>query len=260
MMRPILLHAMLLASAVSTAPASAAGCHLQSSAHRIALLELYTSEGCNSCPPADRWLAGLTLPSPESPVVPLAFHVDYWNQLGWTDRFAQPSFSERQREAAARTRSRIVYTPQFVLDGSDWRRWRDAAAWSERVREIRRTPPGAALDLQAGLTGKAIEVRGKVQLVAAPRDSRTAIYVAIFESGLSTPVGAGENAGKMLRHDYAVHHLAGPIAPAADGIASIDLSIPTDAGWRRNRLGIAAFAQDLSTGATLQAVSGSGCL
>ena len=101
----------------------AAQCSATSAEHRVPLLELYTSEGCNSCPPTDRWFSslpgkGLTARK----VVALAFHVDYWNDLGWSDPFSKPQYSDRQRAASLRNKARFVYTPQLLLDGRDYRR------------------------------------------------------------------------------------------------------------------------------------------
>src|SRR5258708_40149645 len=96
----------------------------QSSETQTALLELYTSEGCSSCPPAETWLSRLK----ESPglwkdFVPVAFHVDYWDRLGWRDPFADRGFSDRQSAYAELWHSENVYTPEFVLNGKDWRAW-----------------------------------------------------------------------------------------------------------------------------------------
>lgn len=88
------------------------------------LVELYTSEGCSSCPPADRWLRNLPA---RDDVVALAFHVDYWDYLGWRDRFADSRFTDRQRAMAARAGSGTVYTPEVALDGREWRRWSSGA-------------------------------------------------------------------------------------------------------------------------------------
>src|SRR5262249_3744705 len=109
-----------------TAPAVASGvasCNLESGARRVALLELYTSEGCDSCPPTDRWVSALAGRGLEpSRVVTLGFHVDYWNYLGWSDPFAKADFSARQRVASQRNRATVVYTPQLLLNGADYRR------------------------------------------------------------------------------------------------------------------------------------------
>jgi len=97
-------------------------CESRSAARRVALIELYTSEGCNSCPPADRWLSSLQARGFNADrMVPLAFHVDYWDYLGWRDRFAQAGFSVRQRAQAGRGGARSVYTPQLLLNGADLR-------------------------------------------------------------------------------------------------------------------------------------------
>jgi len=86
--------------------------------HTVALLELYTSEGCDSCPPADRWLSGLELGTPPLRAVALAFHVDYWDRLGWRDRFGSAVFTERQHEQQSRRHAAFVYTPQVLLQGT----------------------------------------------------------------------------------------------------------------------------------------------
>ena len=113
--------ALALLLVLPAAPALAAGCKAESGEKTVALVELYTSEGCSSCPPADRWLSALAERgfAPDR-VVPLALHVDYWDYIGWKDPFAKALFSARQRELAAIARSRVVYTPQVVLAGKDY--------------------------------------------------------------------------------------------------------------------------------------------
>ena len=113
----------LAAALVVPAGAAAAGtqvCSAESGAARHTLVELFTSEGCSSCPPADRWLSGL---AERDDLVALAFHVDYWDRLGWTDRFATPRHTQRQHERAAQARSGYVYTPQVLVNGRDFRQW-----------------------------------------------------------------------------------------------------------------------------------------
>ena len=89
---------------------------------RTNLIELYTSEGCSSCPPADQWLSRLKVhPQLWHQLVPIAFHVDYWDYIGWQDRFARPEFSERQRLYARQNNLSTVYTPALVLNGTEWR-------------------------------------------------------------------------------------------------------------------------------------------
>src|SRR5690242_9370111 len=120
--RPLLWS--LLTAALPVATLAAADCSVKSGNSTVALLELYTSEGCDSCPPADRWVSELrrTGLAPDR-VVPLAFHVDYWNYLGWTDRFAQSLFTQRQQNFVRYTRANTAYTPEIVLNGAEYRRW-----------------------------------------------------------------------------------------------------------------------------------------
>ena len=104
--------------------AHAAPLEFQSREQQTSLLELYTSEGCSSCPPAESWLSQLKAKTGLwSDFVPVAFHVDYWDSLGWRDKWASPQFTERQRAYAAASASANVYTPEFVLNGAEWRNW-----------------------------------------------------------------------------------------------------------------------------------------
>src|SRR5690348_2850331 len=98
--------------------------HFESGPQQVPLLELYTSEGCSSCPPAEAWLSRLKDdPGLWKAFVPVAYHVDYWNRLGWNDRYSSPQWTERQSRYAALWSSQSVYTPAFVLNGNEWRNW-----------------------------------------------------------------------------------------------------------------------------------------
>src|SRR6266446_1916594 len=118
-------HALLaLAACAALAPMTQAAqsCSARSGATVTPVIELYTSEGCNSCPPADRWLSALDLGAPPARAVALAFHVDYWDRLGWRDRFGSAVFTERQHEQKSRRHAAFVYTPQVLLQGADFSR------------------------------------------------------------------------------------------------------------------------------------------
>src|SRR5213592_2697372 len=110
---------------------------------QTSLIELFTSEGCSSCPPAEKWMSALkTNPDLWKKVVPIAFHVDYWDHLGWRDRFSKPQFTERQRRYAAAWGGDSIYTPGFVLNGREWRGCIGGPAWptaSEKVGALRVT-------------------------------------------------------------------------------------------------------------------------
>ncbi len=236
--------------------ADAAQCTAVSGERRVPLLELYTSEGCDSCPPADRWLSGLLQRGfGTDRVVALAFHVDYWNYIGWTDPFSQKRYSERQRQAAARNESRFVYTPQFLLNGRDYRRgiWRDD--FGEKVAALNRDKPRAELRLELKDSGNALTVGGGATVTAATERSQSQAWLALYENRLANNVTAGENRGKRLEHDYVVRDIAGPFAVNAQGVATFDQRFVLGAGWKRSDMGVAAYVQNVRNGEVLQALA-----
>jgi hypothetical protein len=191
-------------------------------------------------------------------VVALAFHVDYWDRLGWKDHFSQAGFSERQREIAARQRSSVIYTPQVVLDGKELRRWSDAGHFAERVAAVNREPPAASIVASATVEGTAVRVRGTLKLQPSAFGSQA--WIALFENGLATPVTAGENAGRRLQHDFVVRTLLGPLFAGPDGSLRFDRLLPIAEDWDRSKVGVAVFAQDPGTGRVTQAVAQATCL
>src|SRR5882672_4622428 len=199
------LRMVLAALAIFTIPDRvAAQCSIESGARRVALLELYTSEGCDSCPPADRWISALAERGLDPlRVVTLGFHVDYWNYLGWSDPFAKAGYSERQRHASRRNQARVVYTPQLLLNGGDYRRGVLMDDIAERVDAINRDQPRARMSLRVYAEAqKVLSVRGTVVVTEAGERSDVRAYLALYENNLVNAVAAGENKGKRLRHDY----------------------------------------------------------
>lgn len=246
--------AVLLLAWAGVASAAEAACSASSGATRIALLELYTSEGCSSCPPADRWLSALhERPQAAQRLAPLAFHVDYWNRLGWADRFSKPSYSARQRWIAAVNRARTVYTPQFVLDGRDWRPLRTglpaASADRKAAGELR-------LRLRPLADGR-LEVSGEARLSLAIDDAQ--VFIALYENNLTSRVESGENAGSLLRHDFVVRELVGPIRLPASGSAALHHVFALEDDWKRDDLGVSAFIQNANTGEVYQALQRPAC-
>jgi len=251
-MRSMLELAITCAALAALSPGVlAASCCAESAARRVPLLELYTSEGCDSCPPVDRWVS--TLPSrgfgPDRVVV-LAYHVDYWDYIGWRDPYAQARFSERQRVANSRSAARFVYTPQLMLDGKDFRRAMLRDDFAARLAQLTRMPPKAAIRVSLEDTPETLSANGAWS-VASGVDARYAqAWLALYENRLGTDVRAGENRGKHLEHDFVVRELAGPLTAG-----SFTHRFRVDGRWKRNDLGVAAFVQDLRTGEALQAVS-----
>jgi hypothetical protein len=244
------LAAVLAASVVHAAPGE---CTARSGTATAALVELYTSEGCDSCPPADRWLSGLAAAGfGTGHVVPLALHVDYWDYIGWKDPFAQPLFAARQREIAAIGRTRVVYTPQVVLAGKDYRGWPARSRFAEAVAAINATPARAGIELAIG----AGEIRAQANVPRPEDRADAALFVAAYENGLSNRVTAGENRGATLQHDYVARQWWGPLALDATGTASIARPV---SGQRIASGGVAAFVQSRRTGEVLQALALPAC-
>ena len=181
----------LLLLAPMAAAVAAEQCEIRSGARRTPVIELYTSEGCSSCPPADQWLSTLK----GKPVVAQAFHVAYWDYIGWKDRFAQTQFTARQKEIAQRNGLRGIYTPQLVRNGLDWRgapRGMDDA-----------TPALAQIEMR-GLPSTGM-FEATVRPAAAHQEWTA--YASVTEDGHVSRVLAGENAGEQLRHDFVVRQL-----------------------------------------------------
>jgi hypothetical protein len=197
--------------------ANAQTCSARSDASVTPVVELYTSEGCNSCPPADRWLSGL---KPEK-VVALAFHVDYWDGLGWVDRFASPAYTQRQSRQQAVNGSRYSYTPQVVINGVDRKDWSVLAG---------PLPSRASHGVQIGLARSGDMITATVQSTAS---TRLAAYWAVTESGLVSAVKSGENAGVTLYHDHVVRELSQVAAWAAEPGVPVALQLRSAVAQRR---------------------------
>lgn len=187
---------------------------LRSGATRVSLLELYTSEGCSSCPPAEELVRSLTARAPAQ-IAALAFHVDYWDDIGWPDRFASPRWSARQR-----ARSASVYTPELMLNGREIGRSRIV---------LPDEPPRAQLEL---------ELDGAQATVRAQGGRR--VFVAVTESDLVIDVAAGENRGRTLRHDDVVRELYGPFDAGRAAMQTIAIA----PAWHREHLALVAFVED----------------
>lgn len=230
-------------------------CESHSAATRVAVIELYTSEGCSSCPPADRWVSALPGKGLASDrVIPLAFHVDYWDQLGWPDRMAKAQFSTRQRLQAERSHASVVYTPQLLLNGGDYRSSFSDARFEDRVSELNRQPAGADLTLRQRPTASSVEVELDMRLKQAPTGNIPRTYVAITENRLQTAIKAGENRGRLLNHDFVVRELTGPLPADASGRTHWKSAMALRPDWKRADLALVAFVQDERSGEILQAL------
>ena len=214
------------------------------------MIELYTSEGCDSCPPADRWLSS-QFPRADSANGPiaLAFHVDYWDRLGWTDRFASHAYTERQYAAMQANGKTFVVTPQILLQGHELRA-SDRAAPQAVLERLAHEPAAAQIELTAKSNGKEIAATAIGLVGDASLRGRSALSIAYVDSGLVSEVKAGENKGARLTHDHVVR--AFKSAGVGSDTFSARFTVPAEAGVAPT---LVAFLQNTATGDVLQAVA-----
>jgi hypothetical protein len=245
--------------AEATHPVAAEAAHpvAAEAAHPV-VIELFTSQGCSSCPPADQLLTQLGAAS-AGRVVPLAFHVDYWNHVGWTDPFSSHSWTERQVDYMRAFHLEAPYTPQAVVDGESQLIGSDATALRAAIAAAQ-ARPAAGITLRLEPEASKVAVDADVDLPESLRGRRWELRVALFETGLVTPVGKGENGGKTLHNDYVVRTLES--AGRVEKTSRLKTTLKLDKSWDRSHLGVAAFLQDPKTleirGASVQLLAAAG--
>lgn len=221
---------------------------LQSGSRQTALMELFTSEGCSSCPPAEAWLGGfVNRPELWRDFVPVVWHVDYWDGLGWPDRFASKANTQRQETYAATWHHPGVYTPGFVLNGAEWRRWsspREIGGWSK-------PDVGTLVVKQAGTNSYTLTFTPKVK---TPRALDATL--AWLGSDLISDVRRGENAGRKLRHHFvALQNVSGGLREV-DGNYQVVMSLPMPEKRDAEHLSLVAWVSPRGELAPIQAVGG----
>ncbi len=248
--------ALTIVSATAYPALSAGQCVKQSPPHSVALVELFTSEGCSSCPPADRWISqtdGNGYSTDE--LIRLSLHVDYWDQLGWKDKFASRKFSERQSNLAGLANTRTVYTPEVFLNLRELRSWDSASRFQEAVRQINAKPATADIRLEiTTATSEQVLIQASFKLKSGATAKRPNAVIALYENKLVNVVVAGENRGVTLHHDYVVREWIGPLE-IAGGVAEYKNTVKIDRAWNPKNLGAAAFIQDFATQEIFQATA-----
>jgi hypothetical protein len=208
------------------------------------LVELFTSQGCSSCPPADRLLTKLGQES-NGRVVPLSFHVDFWNHLGWSDPFSRADWTQRQQAYAKMFRLSNVYTPEAVVDGRTEMVGSDENRLGAAIKAAAALP-SAEISLGLEPTDSKVLVTADIDVPEALRGRKLDLMLAVFETTLVTKVGRGENSGRVLRNDYVVRSLerAARIVAAASDRVRKTAALALAREWKRSDLGVAAFLQD----------------
>lgn len=207
------------------------------------IVELFTSEGCSSCPPADEVLTRLDHEQPISGVeiIPLSEHVDYWNDLGWQDRFSSPLFSGRQQDYGRSFRLDSVYTPQVVVNGQAETVGSD---WNAVTKAVSLASEGQRASVRVALRGSDTVTFSVRDLPSSTRVAE--MYLAVTESNLENFVGGGENSGRHLSHTGVVRSLStlGRIDTSKSVAYSADAKLTLNPRWNRNNVKLVLFVQD----------------
>ena len=178
--------------------------------------------------------------------------MDYWDYLGWPDRFGHADYTKRQRLIAAHNRSRTIYTPQLVLHGQDFR---SRHRFKQHVRRINSTPSQAEITLSVTPKTDVLSVTANASLSAEAAGRPAAVFLALYENNLSSQVTDGENAGRTLHHQFVVRRWVGPFTPGPQGHANVTQELPLGKAWQRQHMGVVVCVFDLRNGDVLQAVS-----
>lgn len=190
--------------------------------NRVHLLELYSSEGCSSCPPAEQWLGNLReAPGLWRDFVPVAFHVDYWDRLGWRDKFARKEYTARQYAYSSQWRSDTVYTPEFVLDGAEWR----YASGAKALLPLTTSAGVLEVNYDDGICRISFAKAGDYQA-----------HAALLGGGIVSKIGSGENGGRALHHDFVALNLS--TTPLKGGAAQIKMPSSDKKGIPRLALAV----------------------
>jgi len=230
--------------------ASPMSCQAQSGKFVTPVVELYTSEGCSSCPPADAWLSRQAGRNDINANY-LAFHVDYWDDIGWPDRFANHAYTQRQYSRVQKKGSTQVYTPQVMLGAHTGVSWSWPGRSESLIKQANSELALASISLQAN--GSGAEWKARVALSSLKALPNTQWYLAVYQDGLSSQVRAGENRGKLLKHDRVVRQWLGPHRLNSSN-GSKDFNIVLSSSSVISQTGLLAVLENSSNGQVLQSL------
>lgn len=229
-----MLRVLMLTSLISLSAYAGEPIEVSSGDRQTAVVELYTSEGCSSCPSADRWLSHLIeTPRDEVNVLALAFHVDYWDYLGWKDRFSSADYTRRQRHLGANNLQRTIYTPEFFVNGMEARGTNNILDKIQQANQ-RQAPLDLKLTVSRDETGLLLELH-------SPGERKTVGQIhhryLVYENNLSSDVKRGENSGETLNHQQVVRYMS----KAQNLQQNNQHRIAIEPDWKPQNIGVAVL-------------------
>lgn len=240
----------------SSASLQAQQWQVESQDNQVAVLEMFTSEGCGKCPPAEHFVNRLpeTHQIDREQLIVLGFHIDYLNERkGWIDRFAKPAYSERQRQLARLNLEDIVYTPELIVSGEVVHNWRQHLV--EVVEFINDFDSKADLNLKARLQKHILDLDLGVAVRGDANRQHSKVYLAITEDNVKSVALAGDNAGRYFNHQNLVRAWLGPLDLNASGESQLHKQVTLDESWDTDKLELVALVQNMRDGLVLQGLS-----
>ena len=227
----------------------------QSGERQLAVIELFTAEGCGLCPAADRWVhqlpdKGIT----DENVIVLGFHIDYLDdKKAWVDRFASEVFSDRQRQLARINLYKSIYTPEFVVSGEVVHNYQKHVPTI--IKAINNFEPEAAIFIDVSEKNDELMINSQVAVTGKENQQFSKLYIAVIEDDIKNKVSGGDNAGKTFNHQNLVRTWLGPFGLDENGKADISTTVKMIEGWNRNKMSVVALVQNLNDGFVLQGLS-----
>ena len=222
---------------------------------QVAVMELFTSEGCGLCPAAERWVhqlpeQGIT----DEHLIVLGFHVDYLDEKkGWVDRFATPRFSDRQRQMARLNLYQTVFTPEIFIGGEVVHLWREHGI--EVIEFINDFDAEADIRLEARLKDLYLDIETQVRVTGQDNQQYARLYLALIEDNIISEIHGGDNIGAVFNHQNLVRRWLGPFDLDSGGKTKVTTQLLLEEGWKQQDLSLVAVVQNLYDGYVLQGLS-----
>lgn len=227
----------------------------ESGDRQLALVELFTSEGCGLCPAADTWVSQLPEQGlDDQNLVILGFHIDYLNdKKGWIDPFGKARFADRQRELAQLNLLQSIFTPEFVVSGEVVHLWRENIP--RMINKLNEMPPEATISLQANKDENTLHMTAQVEVSGKDNRSYAKLYLAITEDNIISRAEDGDNTGHTFHHQNLVREWLGPFELDVDGETELTQQVTIDPEWKQADLSLVAVVQNVDDSFVLQSLA-----